>query len=105
MKLGQHLLELPSLEFLLAQLFLSPACDIKEGLVTEAGLLLATQEQMPPVRMLHARLAERRAPWNTTTLTIMVLSEQRCWGKGNQAGNRLPMWKLGSPVEVSHRLW
>lgn len=60
-KLGHHRLELPSLEFLLAQLFLSPACDIKEGLVTEAGLLLATQEQMPPVRMLHARLAERRA--------------------------------------------
>lgn len=60
-KLGHHRLELPSLEFLLAQLFLSPVCDIKEGLVTEAGLLLATQEQMPPVRMLHASLTERRA--------------------------------------------
>lgn len=59
-KLGQHLPELLSLELLLAHLFLYPACDVKEGLVTEAQFLLATQEQMPPVRVPRARLAERR---------------------------------------------
>lgn len=73
-KLGQHLPELPSLELLFAHLFLSPACDIKEGLVTEARLLLATQEQMPPIRMPGARLAERSPPLDTTALTTTVLS-------------------------------
>lgn len=60
------------------------ACDKKGGLVTEARLLSVTPKQMPLIRKLHTRLAERRSTWGTTTLTIMTLSrgaEQKCQGQ------------------------
>lgn len=92
-KLGQHLPELPSLELLLAHLFLSPACDIKEGLVTEARLLLATQEQMPPIRMPGARLAERSPPlgYHRTDHHGSVT-----WGQSRGARGRVPSGQKGA---------
>lgn len=50
------------------------ACEEKEGLVAEARLLLAIQGQMPSIRMLRAKLVERRPTWDTSMLTIKVLS-------------------------------
>lgn len=50
--------------------------------MAEARLLLAIQGQMPLIRMLRARLAERRSTWDTSMLTIKILSCGACSAEG-----------------------